>query len=96
MLLIVSAPGPLLVSVTRWPALVVFTVWLANVRLPLDSPTAGIELAPVPLRLTACGLPLPLSVIVTDALRVPVAVGVNVTLRVQFPPAATLVPQLFD
>jgi hypothetical protein len=33
---------------------------------------------------------------VTAALPVPVAVGVNVTLMLQFAPAATLVPQLFD
>ena len=31
----------------------------------------------------------------TDAVRVPVAVGLKVTLIVQFAPAATLVPQVF-
>ncbi len=46
--------------------------------------------APVPLRLTACGLPAPLSVIVTAAVRVPVAVGVKVTLIVQVALAASV------
>ena len=52
---------------------------------------------PVPLRLTVCVLPatsLLLSVMVIEPERVPVAVGVNVTLIVQLPPAATLDPQL--
>ena len=40
------------------------------------------------------GLLLALSVTVNVALRDPVAVGVNVTLIVQFPPAATLDPQV--
>ena len=40
------------------------------------------------------GLLLALSVTVNAALRDPVAVGVKVTLIVQFPPAATLEPQL--
>ena len=51
-------------------------------------------LAPVPERLTVCGLPVALSVRVTAAVRVPLAVGVKVTLIVQLAPAATLDPQL--
>jgi hypothetical protein len=35
-----------------------------------------------------------LSVIVTAAARLPATVGLNITLIVQLPPAATLVPQL--
>ena len=50
---------------------------------------------PVPVRLAVCGLLVALSVTVNAALRVPVAVGVNVTLIVQLEPAATPVPQLF-
>ena len=49
---------------------------------------------PTPLRETACGLPLALSVILTVAVRWPVVVGVKVTLIVQFAPALTLVPQV--
>src|SRR6266571_4745450 len=50
---------------------------------------------PVPVRLAIWGLPLSLSVTVKDALRVPAAVGENVTLITQFDPAATELPQLF-
>jgi hypothetical protein len=78
-----------------------------NVTVPVDvlppvtvvgfSPTElGTGSLPVPVRPTVCGLPAALSVRVTAALPVPVAVGVNVTLMLQFAPAATLVPQLFD
>ena len=49
---------------------------------------------PVPLRLTFWGLVGSESLRVTFADRVPVAVGVNVTLIVQLAPAATLEPQL--
>lgn len=50
---------------------------------------------PVPERLTACGLPAALSVMESVPLRVPEAVGVKVTLMVQWAPAATDDPQLF-
>ena len=51
--------------------------------------------APEPLRLMECGLPVALSVMVTAAVRVPVAEGVNITLMVQLPLlAATELPQL--
>jgi hypothetical protein len=42
-----------------------------------------------------CGLPAALSEMLTAAVRVPVAVGVNVMLIVQLPPAATELPQVF-
>jgi hypothetical protein len=41
-----------------------------------------------------CGLSLALSVIVTDAVRVPAELGVNVTAIVQLPPVATEAPQV--
>ncbi len=44
---------------------------------------------PVPLKLTDCGLPLALSVSVRLPERLPVMVGVNVTLITQLPLAAT-------
>ena len=51
--------------------------------------------AAVPDRLTVC-VPLPaLSVMVSVPLRVPVAVGLNVTAIPQFAPAAIKLPQLF-
>ena len=49
---------------------------------------------PVPVRLTCCGLPPALSVIFRVAERLPLAVGVKVTVNVQLAPAATEVPQL--
>ncbi len=42
---------------------------------------------PVPARLTFCGLPPPLSLTETDALRFPVAEGVKVTVMKQLAPA---------
>jgi hypothetical protein len=64
----------------------------AIVKLLDDVETATV--APVPFKLTVCGEPLALSVIVSDPVPLPVAVGVNVTEMTQFAPAATLVPQV--
>jgi len=50
--------------------------------------------APIPERLTDWGLSAALSVIVSEAARLPLADGVKVTLIVQLAPAATLDPQL--
>ena len=49
---------------------------------------------PVPVRLTACGLPVASSAIESEAARLPLAAGVKVTLIVQLAPAATLDPQV--
>jgi hypothetical protein len=49
---------------------------------------------PVPLSDTLCGPGAALSVIVNDSLRVPVVVGVNVTVNVQLTPAASAMPQV--
>jgi len=95
MLVIFSTALPVLVSVTGCDALVVLVCWLVNVRLEVDRLTAGAA-APVPVRVMECGDPVALSVIVTAAVRVPTAVGVNVTLIVQVPLlAATVLPQVF-
>jgi hypothetical protein len=86
---------PLFVRVTVCAALVVPTVWLAKVRLVGEKVATGPELVvPVPVRLTVCGLPLALSVIVMVAVLVPDAVGAKVTLIVQLAPADTLEPQV--
>lgn len=50
--------------------------------------------APVPDRLNACGLPLALSATLNDAVRLPLAEGVKVTLTVHPAPTATELPQL--
>ena len=60
----------------------------------MERVAAGL-VVPVPLRLTLWGLVGSESLRVTFADRVPAAVGVNVTLRVQLAPDATLAPQVF-
>jgi hypothetical protein len=84
---------PVFVSVTVCAALVVPTFCPTNVRLVGDKLTA--DAIPVPVRPTVWGLPLALSEIVMAPVRVPIAVGVNVTLIVQLPLAATDAPQVF-
>jgi hypothetical protein len=49
---------------------------------------------PVPVRAMVCGLPVALSVMVAEPVRVPTVVGLNQIMIVQLPPASTLVPQL--
>ena len=49
---------------------------------------------PAPLRLTVCGLPVALSVMVMAAVRLPAAAGIKLTWMVQLAPAATEVPQV--
>jgi len=78
----VSAALPVLVSVTDCDPLVVFSVWLANVRLELERLTAGAgdpPLPPVPVNGTTCGLSGALVVKVSEPVRSPEALGVNVT-----------------
>src|SRR5208283_2442533 len=86
------AAFPVLFSVTVCAALVVPRFWPLKVRLVGVTPANGA--LPVPVRLTVWGLLVPLSVMVNEAVRVPGAVGANVTLRVQVPPAATELPQV--
>jgi hypothetical protein len=49
-----------------------------------------VDVTPVPLNATACGLPVALSAISNVAVRVPAACGVNSTLIVQLAPAASV------
>ncbi len=49
---------------------------------------------PVPERLAVCGLPLALSVMLTEAVRLPLAAGVKVTVMAQLLAAATEVPHV--
>jgi uncharacterized membrane protein len=67
---------------------------LLKTKLPGERVIAG-ALIPMPVRETVCGLPTALSEIVMAPLRVPVAVGVNVTKILQLDNAASPVPQLF-
>ena len=82
----------MLLNVTLWAELVVPTNWPAKVRLAGDSAAAGA--IPLPLRATVCGLPLALSVTDRVPLRVPVAVGVKLTLILQLAPLPKLALQL--
>jgi hypothetical protein len=67
---------------------------LPKATLVDDRLTDGAALAPVPVRLAECGLPLALSVTVIVPVRVPVAVGVNVTLIEQLALAAKVLPHV--
>jgi hypothetical protein len=80
-LLIVRAALPLLFSVTDCGVLVVPTFWLLKVRLEVVMPATGPS--PVPVTPTVWGLFVALSVMVKEAVRLPEAAGVNVTLIVQ-------------
>ncbi len=89
---------PVLLKVMACGALLVVMGWLAKVKLVGDTLAMGAAV-PVPVKLMVCGLPAALSAMETEAIRVPVAVGVKVTLRVQFAPAARVegeMGQLFD
>ena len=83
---------PVLLRVTTCEVLTMSTASFPKERLVGERLAA--DAAPVPERLTLCGLPVALSVRVTAAVRVPAAVGLKVTLIVQLAPAATLDPQL--
>src|SRR5215472_4444819 len=91
MLLIVRAVSPVLLRVTDCGELVVPTNWPVKVRFGLSVAAGPV---PFPCKLTTCGLPAALSLIVNAPLRVPRWVGEKVTLMEQPPPAATDVPQL--
>ena len=88
MLVKVSAALPVLESVTGVDALVVLIVWLPKAAGVERLATGVGAVVPVPESVTLCGLPAALSVTERDPVRVPVAVGVNVTLIVQLAAAA--------
>ena len=67
---------------------------MPKARLVGERLTAPAVPVPVPEKLTVCGLPLALSVMLTAAVRLPLAAGVKVTLIVQLAPAATELPQV--
>ena len=83
---------PVLLRVTVCAVLGVPTDWLPKARLVGERLTRAA--VPVPERLTVCGLPLALSVMLTEAVRLPLAEGVNFTLIVQWAPAATELPHV--
>ena len=90
---IFSASFPPLVSVTVCAALVVVTLSVVNV----SEVGERVAVAPVPSpnKVALCEPPGASSVITNVAEFDPVALGVNVTVMVQVPPAGTLTPQVF-
>src|SRR5437879_5369497 len=83
--LVVKAAAPVFVSVTVIGALVVSSRWSPRSRLlPY---TTLFRSVPFPLSVMICGLPPALSVSDSVPVRAPEAVGVKVTLMVQFAPA---------
>jgi hypothetical protein len=93
MLPIVSAVLAVLLRLIACAPLLVPTNWFPNDRGLGDRVT--VDATPVPVKATVCGLPLALSFMVSVPLLVPVAVGVKVTLIVQFVSPAKVVPQVF-
>jgi len=78
--------------VTVWGEELVFpttTVW--KFRLVLEN----VRDSPLPVRLTICGLPVALSVMVSDPVCVSGKLGAKVTVKMQLSPAATVEPQVF-
>ena len=94
MLITLSAAVPVLLNVIVCAGLVVRTFCEANVSFKGETDAAGPPVVPVPVRLIDCGLPVALSVIEIAAVRVPAALGVNVTLMVQLFAAITAAPQV--
>src|SRR5579872_800720 len=88
----VNAVFPVLFNVTVCPGLVEPTFWLVKVKLEAVKAPKGA--LPVPVRVIAWGVPVALSLMLTEAERDPELVGVNVTLIVQLPPAATGLPHV--
>src|SRR3989442_920481 len=87
MLVMLRVAVPLLVRVTVCTGLVVLRRWSPKARLVGAKVTAGAM--PIPASDTDCGLPGASSVMVTVAVRAPVAAGVKLMLIVQLAPGAT-------
>ena len=87
-----SGPVPVFLSVMAFVALEVPVSVLEKASELGLSVAAGAT--PFPLKLTDCGDPVALSAMLTDAVSVPVACGLKVTVMVQLEAAATLLPQL--
>src|SRR5208282_1131587 len=86
MLVMLKAALPVLFSVTVCGELTASTGSFPNDRLEGDRLAVAPVVVPVPERPTVWGLPVALSVRVTAALRVPLVVGLKVTLIVHWVP----------
>jgi hypothetical protein len=85
---------PELVNVIVCAELAVLTDWFPKARLVGETVAPGA--VPVPQRATVWEAPLPLSLIVNEAVRVPAAEGLKVTWIKHIARAASDPPQLFD
>lgn len=81
---------PTLVSVTVCAGLVVPIVTTPKLKLVGESSAV----VPIPLNVTFCGLPAALSLMFSAAVRVPDAVGLNVTLMLHLAPPASELPHV--
>src|SRR5207245_759844 len=88
--LIVRVVVPTFVNVTVLVPLVAPIATVPKLKLAGES----FAVVPIPLRLTFCRLPAPLSLPLSTAVRVPDAVGLNVTLITQLAPPASQLPPL--
>lgn len=88
---IVKVVVPTLVRVTVSAGLVVPIVTEPKFSLGGES----FAVVAIPLSGTFCGLPAALSVMLSADVRVPLAVGLNVTLMVQLAPAVNELPQVW-
>ena len=96
-LVMLKAALPVLLRVAVCAVLGIPMAWLPKARLVGERPSTGAAAAvsvPVPERLTVCELPLALSEMLTEAVRLPLAEGVNFTLIVQWAPTATDLPHV--
>jgi len=89
--MILSVVVPTLVSVTVFAALAVPTSTVPKLKLVGES----FAVVPIPLSATVWGLPTPLSLTLSAAMRVPDPLGLNLTLMVQLAPTANEAPQVW-
>jgi hypothetical protein len=82
---------PVFARLTSCAALVVLRYWEPKV---IVDGRLSVVVAPLPVNANACGLFVPLSVMVIDAVRLPDACGENVTLNWHEAPAVTVPPQV--
>jgi len=90
-----SATEPVFVSVASWEALDVPKLVPGKLKEVGVSEAVAPGVRPVPVSEAVCGLPGASSLTVSAPLRVPPAVGIKVTLIVQFEPAIRLAPHVF-
>src|SRR5438132_13846076 len=93
--LMLKAVVPTLVRVTVFGGLSVPIVPIATTpKLKLVGESFAV--VPIPLSVTFCGLPAALSLMLSAAVRIPDAVGLNVTLMLQLEPTASELPHVWD